>query len=137
MIAVKACRSLKCLPLLPRSPFDRNVTRRAPKVRPAMCSAAPAVLPMCVSCYDTCVQFCAVPALASHSAGEGCECPWHFLMYTMYLNTMSPLLSHGLRSCHRVDNRGHLSRTVTSDPVGSRQSLIAITEPRCSDGPDT
>ncbi|KAJ7686108.1 hypothetical protein B0H17DRAFT_1204493 [Mycena rosella] len=30
-----------------------------------------------------------------------------------------------------------VSRTVTSDPVGSRQSLIAITEPRCSDGPDT
>ncbi|KAJ7652933.1 hypothetical protein B0H17DRAFT_1214854 [Mycena rosella] len=88
----KARRSLKCLPLLPRSPFDRKVRRRAPKVRPAMRSAAPAVLPMRVSCYDTCVQFRAVLALSSLSAGEGCEHPWHFLMYTMYLNTMSPLL---------------------------------------------
>ncbi|KAJ7674089.1 hypothetical protein B0H17DRAFT_1140749 [Mycena rosella] len=40
------------------------------KVRPAMRSAAPAVLPMRVSCYDTCVQFRAVPALSSLSAAR-------------------------------------------------------------------
>ncbi|KAJ7708201.1 hypothetical protein B0H17DRAFT_1191691 [Mycena rosella] len=110
MIPAKARRSLKCLPRLPPSPFDRKVMRRgnsrhALKARPAVPRAAAAVLPMILSSYDVCVQWHPVPSASAASlcrltpasppplsSGEGFERGWHFAMYIKYLATMSPLL---------------------------------------------
>ncbi|KAJ7679986.1 hypothetical protein B0H17DRAFT_1201248 [Mycena rosella] len=94
-----------------------------------MRSAAPAILPMCVSCYDTCVQFCAVPALSSLSAGERCERPWHFLMYTMYLNTMSPLLNHMVcaPATEAVSHRG-VHPGLAGQSIAVHDSFMAIRE---------
>ncbi|KAJ7687774.1 hypothetical protein B0H17DRAFT_1136127 [Mycena rosella] len=99
MIPAKARRSLKCLPRLPPSPFDRKVMHRgnschALKARPVVPRAAAAVLPWhpvpSASAASLC---CLTPASPPPlSSGEGFERGWHFAMYIKYPATMSPLL---------------------------------------------